>query len=256
LRKRAEKKGKQLSSVAAAKVEELTPKDEKSGKKGIFAVIVAALAGGAFALVLIEVDGSPAQVEDRLDTLRALGRRVFRPGVTASDPTSIERLWSIRRGASPTIARKAGSGLISTQFIEDCVVPPARLHGYLEGLEEILEATNFDAIVFGHAGDGNVHVNPLLDVEAGDCIERVRRVLGEVTDLVSSLDGTLSGEHGDGRLRTPLLSRVWAPHLTRAFEQVKERVDPRSILNPGVICPLPGQDPLEGFSPRQRVHPG
>lgn len=216
---------------------------------------VGALARDAYALVLLEVDGAADEVRAGLDASRALGRSGAGPGIATPSPERAARLWALRHAASPTIARRAGRGLISTQFIEDSVVPVGRLAEYLTGLDEILSDSGFDAVVFGHAGDGNVHVNPLVDTRSADWEARVRSTLEQVVDMVSRLGGTLAGEHGDGRLRAPFLERVWGPHLTDAFRRIKNHFDPEGILNPGVVLPTRGQDPLEGFVPRPRLHP-
>jgi len=226
---------------------------------------VGALARGSHALVLLEVevgegaksrgDDAVAEAERRLGEIRKLGEGLGGGGISATDTSDMHRLWGIRHAASPIIARQAEHGLVSTQFIEDSVVPPERLADYLRGLDEILAESGFDAVIFGHAGDGNVHVNPLVDVESPDWESRVRRTLDEVAGLVAGLGGTLAGEHGDGRLRAPLLERIWGAGNVEAFRRVKDALDPRGILNPGVILPLPGQDPLEGFTPRPRSWP-
>jgi FAD/FMN-containing dehydrogenase len=210
--------------------------------------------GVPYALALLEVSGSPEEVNARLDALERTTGEAWDARVTR-DEDDMARLWAIRHAASPTIAREAERGRLSTQFIEDSVVPPAALGAYLDGLDRILREARFDAIVFGHAGDANVHVNPLIDPTEPDWEKRARRALTEVADLVQSLGGTLSGEHGDGRLRAPLLGAVWPDSLVRIFERVKRGLDPRGILNPGVILPLPGQDPFEGFAPRLRAYP-
>ena len=105
-------------------------------------------------------------------------------------------------------------------------------------------------MIFGHAGDANIHVNPLLDVRRSAWRDHARAILMETVDLVAELGGTLSGEHGDGRLRAPFLERIWGPKLTACFERTKATLDPSGILNPGVIIPCPGQDPLEGLWPQ------
>jgi len=194
-------------------------------------------------------------VNRRLGEIRKLGEELGGGGISATDPAGMHRLWGIRHAASPIIARQAEHGLVSTQFIEDSVVPPERLADYLRGLDDILDENGFDAVVFGHAGDGNVHVNPLVDVASQDWEVRVRRTLDAVTGLVAGLGGTLAGEHGDGRLRAPLLERIWGSAHVETFRRVKDTLDPRGILNPGVILPLPGQDPLDGFTPRPRSWP-
>jgi len=211
------------------------------------------IAREAFAILLIEVSGSDLEVARDIEAVQRLGARTGGRGIAALDPEEVGRLWQLRRAASPMIGREAEQGRISTQFIEDCVVPPHALGTFVEGLDEILREARFDAVIFGHAGDGNLHVNPLVDVESPDWLERVRRVLDEVTSLVGGLGGTLAGEHGDGRLRAPLLSRIYAPPHMEAFRSVKDALDPRGVLNPGTVLPLPDQDPLEGLSPRPPV---
>jgi FAD/FMN-containing dehydrogenase len=169
-------------------------------------------------------------------------------GVRAAEAVDeIEGLWGLRHAASPAIAHAAGHRR-SIQFIEDCVVPVAALPRFVSAVEAALARGGMEGVIFGHAGDGNLHVNPLVDLTLLDWRSRVRDVLDEVTEAVSSLGGTLSGEHGDGRIRAPLLDRVWSPPLIRAFRLVKDALDPDGILNPGVVLPLPAQDALEGVA--------
>jgi FAD/FMN-containing dehydrogenase len=202
---------------------------------------------GAEAVVLIEVEGDDDATAHGLAELRrwadGLGLRV----AAATDDEGRARLWEVRHGASPLIARAAEAGRLSTQFIEDSVVPVESVPAYLRGVEDILGRAGMDAVVFGHAGDGNVHVNPLVDVGTPGWRDRVRTVLEDTVQLVAGLGGTLSGEHGDGRLRAPLLGRIWPERVVAAFRTVKSGVDPNDIMNPGVILPVPGQDPLEGL---------
>jgi len=99
-------------------------------------------------------------------------------------------------------------------------------------------------VIFGHAGDAHIHVNPLIDVSAPDWRERVEGLLEDIVTLTARLGGTLAGEHGDGRLRAPLLDRVWDRGATELFARVKKAFDPRGILNPGVKVPLPKQRAL------------
>jgi FAD/FMN-containing dehydrogenase len=196
--------------------------------------------------LLLEFRGSRAAVETSLAEAESLARD---QGKCRSGRGEHEarRLWEIRHAASPTIARAARRGLRSLQFMEDGVVPPEALGAYLSGVEAILARHETTGVVFGHAGDGNLHVNPLVDVGRADWRARVRSMLEQSVTLVTELGGTLAGEHGDGRLRAPFLERVWGPGPTAAFQQVKDALDPEHILNPGVVLALPGQDPLAGF---------
>lgn len=216
---------------------------------------VGRLAQRSWALLFLEFEGDSDEVETGLTRARALGRSLSGEGMGTSDPDQARAFWSIRHAASPVVAARAAEGLFSTQFIEDSVVPPGKLGHYLRGLDEILARHRFDAVIFGHAGDGNVHVNPLVDAGARDWLPRVRQALEEVVDLVAELGGTLSGEHGDGRLRAPFLERIWGHETVSAFRMVKAHFDPEGRLNPGVILPLEGQDPLEGLRPRSRSWP-
>ena len=93
------------------------------------------------------------------------------------------------------------------------------------------------ARLFGHAGDAHVHVNPLVDVRRPGWRAQVDAVLDEVVALTARLGGTLSGEHGDGRLRAPLAERVWTRDATTLFELVKRAFDPQGLLNPGKAVP-------------------
>jgi FAD/FMN-containing dehydrogenase len=104
-------------------------------------------------------------------------------------------------------------------------------------------ARGIPAVIFGHAGDGHIHVNLLPRITEPDWESRVAILLEEVTDIVVQLGGTPSGEHGDGRLRAPLLSRVYGREVVSHFERVKRSFDPLGILNPGVIL-TDGQPPV------------
>lgn len=195
-------------------------------------------------LLLLELAGARDEVEARAEALRTAAPW---GAVTASDEAGIAELWEIRHAANPTLGRALQEGRRSIQFIEDCAVPLNRLPDFLAGLDEILEVSRTEAVVFGHAGDGNLHVNPLVDLNRPDWRSEVATMLESTVELVAGLGGTLAGEHGDGRLRTPFLDRIFAPEVVRTFERVKRALDPDATLNPGVIVPTPGIEPLAGL---------
>jgi FAD/FMN-containing dehydrogenase len=149
-------------------------------------------------------------------------------------------LWELRHAASPILSR-LDPALKSMQFVEDSAVPPENLPAYVRGVREILTANDTRGVIFGHAGDAHVHVNPLVDVGRSDWRARVARILDSVVGLTASLGGTLTGEHGDGRLRTPLAPRVWPADVVARFAAVKRAFDPSGVMNPGVIVPLEGE---------------
>jgi FAD/FMN-containing dehydrogenase len=171
-------------------------------------------------------------------------RRIGASGVTlALDPAAERELWELRHAVSPILSRLDPS-VKSMQFIEDGAVPPDHLADYVRGVRAVLDRHKVKGVIFGHAGDAHIHVNPLIDVSQSDWRARVEGILDGIVALTASLGGTLTGEHGDGRLRTPLLSRVWTDAARERFALVKRCFDPAGILNPGVKVPLPGQRPL------------
>ena len=212
--------------------------------------LTGAVVEGAEAALLLELDGDQDSVSTGAESLQILARELGLQAVVGMEEIDRENLWSLRHAASPLIAESARTGLVSTQIIEDSVVPPEAFSAYLSGLDEILHSADTDAVIFGHAGDANVHVNPLLDVRRPSWRDHARTILRETADLVAELGGTLSGEHGDGRLRAPFLEQIWGSKLTGCFERTKAAFDPSGILNPGVIIPRPDQDPLEGLWPQ------
>jgi FAD/FMN-containing dehydrogenase len=197
------------------------------------------------AVLLAEVEGDDEHAAARAAS--ALGKSFEEAGATsvqlAIDPAMEHELWSLRHAASPTLAR-LDPELKSMQFIEDGAVPPERLPAYVRGVRSALERHGLRGVIFGHAGDAHAHVNPLIDVRTPDWRERVTALLDDVVDLTARLGGTLAGEHGDGRLRTPLLERVWPHETLELFALVKRAFDPASTFNPGVKVPLPGQHAL------------
>jgi FAD/FMN-containing dehydrogenase len=203
-----------------------------------------ALRPGLEAVLLVEVAGDTrAAIEARLTEIAAAAGTATGVHI-AFDPARVHALWEIRHAASPIIARTAGRR-ISMQFIEDSVVPVVRLPEYIASLRAILLRHELPAVIFGHAGDGNLHVNPLVDVSLPGWPDRLEKVLDDVATLVVSLGGTLAGEHGDGRIRAPYLAQVWGEPIFSCFRAVKRLFDPHAILNPGVILPLPGQRPFD-----------
>jgi len=162
---------------------------------------------------------------------------------TAVDRGGLERLWSVRKLASPALARLPPSQR-SLQVVEDGCVPLERLAEYIAGVRIAAERCGVPVALFGHAGDGHVHVNALPDTTLPGWREALAGLFAAVTDLLLTLGGTPSGEHGDGRLRAGLLERFYGSEVTTLFRDVKRAYDPGAILNPGVILPSPEWAPL------------
>jgi len=162
---------------------------------------------------------------------------------TAVDRRGLEQLWSVRRLASPALARLPLSQR-SLQVIEDGCVPLHALGDYVAGLRAAADRAGIPVAIFGHAGDGHVHVNALPDTTRPGWREALARVFEDVTTLLLRLGGVPSGEHGVGRLRAGVLERFYGPEVMDLFRAVKRAYDPLTILNPGVIIPATGWSPL------------
>jgi FAD/FMN-containing dehydrogenase len=200
----------------------------------------------AEAVLLGEVEAGSREDADAV--ARAIASAFRQCGATAVrlalDPETEHAIWALRHAASPILSA-IHPQVKSMQLIEDGCVPPARLPDYVRGVRAAFERLGIRGVIFGHAGDANVHVNPLIDVREPDWRARADALLDDISTLTGRLGGTLTGEHGDGRLRAPLLSRVWAPEALARFAAVKRAFDPDGILNPGVKVAAAGARPLD-----------
>jgi FAD/FMN-containing dehydrogenase len=200
--------------------------------------------GGVAGLLMVEFEGDDqGEVASRTGEAGRILARHSEQICTAADRRSLEALWSIRHAASPMLAR-LGEGRRSLQVIEDGCVPVDAIPGYIAAVRRAAERQRLQVVIFGHAGQGNLHVNLLPDLAEPDWQERVVAVFEEVTDALLALGGSPSGEHGDGRLRAHLLEKVYGPEIVALFRLVKDAFDPKGIMNPGVKLPDPDQPPF------------
>jgi Fe-S oxidoreductase len=142
-------------------------------------------------------------------------------------------LWSVRRAALPLVYR-ASPVEKPMNFIDDTAVPVEQLGAYIGGLRRIFARHRTRYVIFGHAGNGNVHVMPLLDPHEATFAARMAAMAEEAFELTWSLCGTITGEHGDGVLRAPYLRRQY-PNAYPVMAAVKRTLDPEGILNPGNV---------------------
>jgi glycolate oxidase len=187
------------------------------------------LAADAGALLLVSVDGSVEQVEQEANIVE----NVLREGggfdiVRANTREDEDRLWDVRRALSPAI-KKFGT----LKFNEDVVVPRSRVPELIERVEQIGIRFNTFVVNFGHAGDGNIHVNFMCDREDADAVRRARSAVRETFAAAVELGGTISGEHGIGYVKAPYLDMAIDVPTMETMRRIKRALDPNGILNPG-----------------------
>jgi FAD/FMN-containing dehydrogenase len=193
----------------------------------------------AILLAEVEADTADAAAEGVKRLAKAFKDSGAREVDVALTPEAEHDLWELRHAASPILSELEHK--TSMQFIEDGAVPLSKLPDYIQGVRNALAKREVSGVIFGHAGDAHVHVNPLIDVRRPDWRKTVSDLLDDVVGLTARLGGTLTGEHGDGRIRTPLLKRVWHKDAISAFALIKSAFDPSNIFNAGVKVPLPQQ---------------
>lgn len=150
------------------------------------------------------------------------------------DGKEAAKLWRVRKEASAIFYKIEKPGK-KTSFVEDVAVPVDKLPDYLDGTQKIFKDHDIQYALYGHAGNGNTHAILLVDQKDKDHLRKIDPVADEIYDLAISLGGTLSGEHGDGLLRTPFLSKLYGGEIYSLFKEVKKTFDPTGILNPGKI---------------------
>ena len=191
------------------------------------------LPGGTEAVLLVEFEGDARAGADAVSGIAETTE-------LADDTASVSRLWELRHLASPILAGLPDN-LRSLQVIEDGCVPIERLGSYIASLRTAAADDGFQIVIFGHAGDGHLHANLLVDVTGRDLGPRLTSCLERVTAVQLSLGGTPAGEHGDGRLRAPFLARTFGREYVELCRRTKTAWDPAGILNPGVKIPAAGQ---------------
>ncbi len=185
----------------------------------------------AKALLLIEVDGHPVQVEEDAAKVRDL---CTKQGATqtqvAGSAAEKEAIWQARRDALPALAR-----LKPTTVLEDATVPRSKIPAMIRAINDIGAKYDLTIGTFGHAGDGNLHPTILTDRRDKAEFERVEKAIEEIFNAALDLDGTLSGEHGIGLTKRQfMIKEVTAATLTYS-RKLKQALDPNAILNPGKI---------------------
>jgi FAD/FMN-containing dehydrogenase/Fe-S oxidoreductase len=168
-----------------------------------------------------------------------------------TDAAGMNDAWKLRKAGEPLLHGIPGDRKPLT-FVEDNAVPPENLGVFVREFRKIVEREGTRAAFWAHASVGVLHVRPMLDPHSEADLEKLQRIAVEAADLAKACGGVMSGEHGDGRARGPLLERFYGPELMRAFREAKALFDPKGILNPGNVV-SPG--PVPSIVERTRIEP-
>ncbi|HKR81605.1 MAG TPA: FAD-linked oxidase C-terminal domain-containing protein [Candidatus Saccharimonadales bacterium] len=185
-------------------------------------------------VLLVEFDGPNERAQKKL---QKRAEKILEKHATShrleTDPLQKEQLWKIRHSSATVVAHSEGN-LKAVPIIEDGVVPIEKFSEYLDGVYQLFARQHLHAAVWGHAGDANVHMQPFLDLSQVGDRQKAFRLIDDYYNLVISLGGSTSGEHGDGRLRAPYLEKLYGAELYGVFQKVKQIFDPYGTMNPGV----------------------
>ncbi len=197
--------------------------------------------GDPGAILIIEFYGdTTAELPPRLEALeadlraRGFGQHYHR----AVEPAAQARIWKLRTLAlGLSMAEKGDAKAIS--FVEDTAVAPEHLRDYIAEFLRVIERHGTKAGVYAHASVGCLHVRPIINLKTEEGVRRFQAIADEVAELVLKYGGALSGEHGDGLVRSPFQEKMFGPALYQAFREIKRTFDPHNLLNPGKIVDAP-----------------
>ncbi|HSO18416.1 MAG TPA: FAD-linked oxidase C-terminal domain-containing protein [Desulfosarcina sp.] len=191
----------------------------------------AGLPKDAAAMLLVELDGHAAQVEEDAGRVEALCRTQGATSVrVARDAAERDRVWAARRAALSALAQ-----LKPTLVLEDATVPRSRIPEMVTAIQRIADRYELTIGTFGHAGDGNLHPTILTDKRNPAEWERVEHAIDAIFDEALNMGGTLSGEHGTGIAKSRYLEKETSPGTILFSSRIKRAMDPKNILNPGKI---------------------
>lgn len=200
-----------------------------------------AIPASAGAMLMIEVDGDENGIDGVVERVLAAASNEQAAITVAATAAEQEALWAARRALSPTLRQIAPK-----KINEDVVVPVSRIPLLIETLDAIAARHAITIVSFGHAGNGNIHVNLLIDPDDPGQMVSAEQALDEVFSAVLALDGTLSGEHGIGYVKRGFIDREIPPETLALMHGIKAVFDPLGILNPHKKLP----DPPTGDPPR------
>ncbi|MEM2909520.1 MAG: FAD-linked oxidase C-terminal domain-containing protein [Nitrososphaerota archaeon] len=231
---------------------EMVDKSLVDSSRDLYPEINEFIPGGVAATLYVEFDGGAEEIEKNISQMEAFlkDKNLVVSTFRAFDSESMKKLWSVRKKSLGFAYKFKQDGKSANfTFIEDLVVPPERLAELVDSVSNILKKHGLNFLISGHAGDGNVHIRPLLNLSDKRDFELVPIVASEVFELTKSLGGSISGEHGDGMIRAQYLKIQYGEELLKVFWEIKRIFDPINIMNPGKKLDLDDMK-LEGLRTR------
>jgi D-lactate dehydrogenase len=187
----------------------------------------------AQAMLLIEVDGPRVALPSAIQAIQQAASNAGLIGIDhAQTAAEKAQLWQARKTLSPTLRKIAAK-----KINEDVVVPVAQMAPFIQQLAEFAQTYQITIVNFGHAGNGNIHVNLLVDPNDAEQMQRSQQCLHKIFTLVIQLGGSLSGEHGVGLAKQNYIGYEIDPVTLELMQKIKQQFDPKHLLNPGKIFP-------------------
>lgn len=187
---------------------------------------------GIEAMLLIELDGAPPVITRDAEKITSLCRKLQGDIIMAENELARLKLWEARRAISPALFH-----ISPTKINEDIVVPRSKLSEMLKRLKMLSETTGIKIVNFGHAGDGNIHVNLMVDKANKEEYEKAQKLVQDIFRITLELGGTISGEHGVGLTKQNYIAMEIHPAELELMKKIKQAFDPKNLLNPGKIFP-------------------
>lgn len=184
-------------------------------------------------VLLVEFTGNDRdKVDERSQAIKRLANKLKLPVHRACDQAEAQKYWVIRR-QSFNLLRKKIKGKQTVPFIDDFVIDPVKMRDFLPRLHRILNNyPELNYTIAGHAGDGNFHIIPLMDMTSDNQRQAIPKLLKEVNNLVLQYNGSISGEHNEGLVRSPYMKQMYGDQMFKIFKEVKGIFDPQNIFNP------------------------
>jgi glycolate oxidase len=186
------------------------------------------------ALLLVELDGHSATIRKEAEKVVQVCRKLGGETAVAEDKPARDKLWEARRAISPALYH-----LKPGKINEDIVVPRDRIATMLTGISAMSQESGLPIVCFGHAGDGNIHVNIMMDKNNEEEYAKGHGLIRRIFELTLSLGGSLSGEHGIGLAKMPYIEMEIKEREMRLMKDIKQVLDPKNMMNPGKIFGQP-----------------